>query len=822
MPEGNYRFLFITDKPEDFLITAPQKHAQPPDWRAGLVIARQLKAGLQLLKDQSFDAILLDLNLPDSQGVETFNRLHNQFHDHPVVVISGAADDGLADQVIQKGAQDFLIIERTDDQQIERSLRFAVERHKYQKSLPTFEQRYKAMLEQSGDAISLLSANGTLLYAGPATTRILGYNPEEQVGRSGLDYIHPGDAILYLEGFSQVLKHPLTPIATQFRCRHKAGHWCWIEATATNLLNEPTVQAIVVNYRNIDERKNNEQALSESEERFRAIFEQAPVGVALVDVYTGRFIRVNPKYCDITGYSCSEMLAKRFQDITHPDDLQNDLSNMAQLVAGTTRTFTGEKRYIHKDGTTIWTNLTVSAMWAEGQAPNYNIAIIEGINGRKQAEQALHEREIQYRTVIETSPDGFWMSDRNGILLEVNNTYLQRSGYSRAELIGKPISMLEDHEQPEEVAAHMAKIVRDGNDLFESRHRTKDGQTWLVEVNVAFSSTAGGQFYAFLRDIQRRRRSDNLLRIRQQLSDLALHGSLDELLQRTLDAAEQLTGSGMAFFALTSGDAEGPMTIETWSTNTEKTCVKMSIDRHASTTEAGVWADCLKTRAPVIHNDYPALPEKKGLPPGHIPLVRELVVPILQDGRVTAVVNVGNKPADYTQEDVEIVQTLASLVMDVVERKKVEEALRESEEKFRKAFFTSPDAIIISRLSDGKMVSVNDGFEILSGYVAPEVIGRSSMDINLWVDREDRDQLIRILVEKGMLQNLEARLRRKNGEVRSGLVSAIQIDLNGIAHMLTITHDITERKQDEDGLRKRTEELDLLLEASRELNHTLI
>ena len=142
-----------------------------------------------------------------------------------------------------------------------------------------------------------------------------------------------------------------------------------------------------------------------SEERFRLIFEQAAVGVALTDRQTGRFVKVNQKYCDILGYSVAEMLEKRFQDVTYPDDLQTDLSRTAQLGSGECDSFTWEKRYLHESGAIIWANLTVSTLYAVGEVPRLNIATVEDVTARKHAEAALLEanEELEVRVRLRTA-----------------------------------------------------------------------------------------------------------------------------------------------------------------------------------------------------------------------------------------------------------------------------------------------------------------------------------------------------------------------------------------------------------------------------------
>ena len=133
-------------------------------------------------------------------------------------------------------------------------------------------------------------------------------------------------------------------------------------------------------------RQEAERALRESEGRFRAIFEQAAVGVAQMETASGRFVKANRKFCAIVGLEPNEITATTSMAITHPDDLQAGLGNMAKLRDGLIRQFSMEKRYCRGDGSPVWVNLTVSPMWDDGDAPNYHIAVVEDISDRKIAE----------------------------------------------------------------------------------------------------------------------------------------------------------------------------------------------------------------------------------------------------------------------------------------------------------------------------------------------------------------------------------------------------------------------------------------------------
>ncbi|MGI8549638.1 MAG: PAS domain-containing protein, partial [Dehalococcoidia bacterium] len=170
------------------------------------------------------------------------------------------------------------------------------------------ERRFRALIEHSFDVIALLAIDGTILYASPSAQPMLGYAQGTVVGTSGFSLVHPEDVTVIAQLFSSLLTQPGTSVTSQFRIRRADGAWCWVESVETNLLQEPDVQAVVVNFRDISDRKAARAALEASEERYRCTFEDAGVGIAHVDLES-RWLWVNPESCEIVDYRSDELLS---------------------------------------------------------------------------------------------------------------------------------------------------------------------------------------------------------------------------------------------------------------------------------------------------------------------------------------------------------------------------------------------------------------------------------------------------------------------------------------------------------------------------------
>lgn len=301
-------------------------------------------------------------------------------------------------------------------------------------------------------------------------------------------------------------------------------------------------------------------------------------------------------------------------------------------------------------------------------------------------------------------------------------------------------------------------------------------------------------------------RADELAAVRLLLLEFAAEHSPGELLQRVLDEAEALSGSQVGFYHFVDDD-QVTLSLQAWSTRTlAQPCKPEGQELHYPVDKAGVWVDCLRERAPVIHNDYESLPHKKGLPPGHLPVVRELVVPILRNDKVVAILGVGNKPSDYTENDVRAVTYLADVAWEITRRKSAETALRDSEEELKAIFNHTSTAMAFSEPTSGRILKVNDAWVRLTGVERSAAIGQTGAQLALWADPPARDACLLALERDGHVRELETHLLRK-GERRLLVINADFVELARGRFLLWELRDVTERARLEAERRKLEEQL---------------
>ena len=673
------------------------------------------------------------------------------------------------------------------------------------------------------------------------------------------------------------------------------------------------------------ERKRSEYALMENEYLFRTLLALAPSGIYLCDT-KGRCKYANPCWCEMAGLSLKESLGDGWSKGLHPEDRDYVLLNWQQMVESEGK-WGLEYRFQTPAGKTTWVyGLAVPQRNAMGNIIAY-IGINTDITERKHAEEALRKTQQQLKLIFDTAPALIWQKDRQGRYLQVNNAYCQTVGLSENDIQGKTDYEIFPIEIAEKYVGDDQKILNSGISEFgiEEQHQKPSGKRgWSYTNKMVYCDDEGHPTgtIGFATDITERKKVETdlsaaykNLEILWSVASMA-DADVKAISDHILASITRMSDSQYGFYGFVNED-ESVMTIHTWSGEAMKDCSMVDKPQQFPVCKSGIWAEAIRHRKPLILNDYhAALTGKKGLPEGHVPLTNLLVVPFLVKGRITAVAAVANKINDYGQEDVNQITAFLRSVKTIVERKRAEEALRESEErlstilktamdgfwiadtqgrllevnktycqmsgyseqelltmsisdleviesagstaahiqkiktlgedrfetrhrrkdgrifdvevcvqyrpieggqsvcflrditkrklaedaliesenKFRLTFNFSPDAVNINRLHDGLYVDINEGFTRLTGFTRDDVIGRTSLEVGIWNDSSDRQKLVQGLREHGIYENLEAQFQSKDGKLITALMSARVISLKGVPHIVSITRDITEVK----------------------------
>lgn len=325
-------------------------------------------------------------------------------------------------------------------------------RKKAERILRDSEDRYRRLVELSPNAIAV-HADGVLVYANSAAVKLLGANHRSEiVGRPMLDFVHQDfhdvvknrvrimrsgskEEIPIIE--EKFLKIDGTPIDVE------------VGAMAFTFEGKPAVQVVV---RDITERKQAEEELRDSEERFRKIFEEGPLGMTMIDEHL-RFVKVNETFQKMLGYSEHELIGRSFKDVTHPEHVIVNTAHAQKLISREIPRYRTEKRYITKHGEEIWVTVTSTAIRSGKEQTDYLLSMVEDITNRKHAEEQLRahtkalasakkqiEREkAQDEALLASIGEGIIATDQQGCVVMMNESALESLGIKAEDVIGKPL-----------------------------------------------------------------------------------------------------------------------------------------------------------------------------------------------------------------------------------------------------------------------------------------------------------------------------------------------------------------------------------------------
>jgi PAS domain S-box-containing protein len=448
-------------------------------------------------------------------------------------------------------------LEGTEGRLVVAIIRDVTEREEVRKVLRESEERYRSLVQNTSDIITILDADGTIIYISPAVERLTGYKPEERVGTNAFDSVLPDDREGAAGIFAEILKTPGLHTPMEFRVPHKDGSWRYLEHVVTNLLDDPVVGAVVINSRDITERKRAdaeirrlnedlearvaertiqlESALAELEQRerrllqsewqLRQLFENSADALFVHDEH-GRFVDCNAQACRALGYTREELLELSVADLaTHLISEEERREKKGRTLwerarRGAPGRMVGfeENELRRKDGTTFPVEVGVGALEYKGRRLIF--ASVRDTTERKLAEAALKESEERYRAVVEQAAEGILLVDVDTKrVLETNAAYQDLLGYSTEEALRLSLYELVPYSR-EDMDCYVERVLESGSYVSgQRRHLRKDGSLVDVEVSANVVYYGGREIICMVvRDItERKRAEEDLRRLNEEL-----------------------------------------------------------------------------------------------------------------------------------------------------------------------------------------------------------------------------------------------------------------------------------------------------------------
>lgn len=656
------------------------------------------------------------------------------------------------------------------------------------------EDKFSKAFHTSPDSININRLeDGLYLEVNEGYTNITGYTKEDVEGKTSLEidiWADPEDRARLVE---ELRSHgEVVNLEATFRMKDGSEKIGLMSASIIGIDGEPCILSIT---RDISERKQTELELRESEERYRLLAENSPTGIVLHR--NGNIFYANQAAIKIVGASdANELIGYYFLDFVHPDYKPIAMKRARSVRNQNQPAPSLEEKFLRLDGSSVDVEVTAVPFISQGEITVQ--VIFSDITERKKAEENLRLTQL----AVDRARDAIHWVGKNGKLLYVNDTMCQSLGYTREELLSMSIFDIDPIVTREEWHNFWDRTHELGHYKIETAHKAKGGQLIPVEITVNVISNRDTEIHcAYARDITEHKQTQEIFRLRLSLMEYAAKHSLDELLQKTLDEIEGLTNSSISFFHFVEADRK-TLSLQAWSTRTLKEfCKAEGKGLHYLIEEAGVWADCVREKRPVIHNDYPSLPDRKGLPEGHAQVVRELVVPVTKNERIMAILGVGNKPQDYTGKDAELVSYLADIVWEITERKRAEDALQENEEKFR-SIVENALAGIFTIDNAYHFIYVNEELCKILGYSEEQLL---RMDFREVLSDDSQDVVTERYVRRQRGEEVPSRYEmsivRSDGEIRNVEMSVTVVkDKNRNALSMGQLVDITERKRMEAAL----------------------
>lgn len=445
--EKTYRILIVEDNEGDYVLVS--EYLQQSLANCLLLRNKTLEQAIEELTNSSFDVILLDLTLPDSNGVDSIKQILALAKDAALIVLTGFNDKHFAIESLKLGVEDYLIKDEVSASILRKSISYSIERKKNQIQLANSEKRFRALIENSTDGLSVLSKEGYIIERSPMGKKILGNTDNDTLKLH--DQLHPDDKKDTLLAFKTVAETPGKVHTSEFKIITPENKVKWLENTFHNLLNEPGVNAIVANYRDITERKINEALLKESEEKYRFLYNKNPQAIFIWDPNTYKIIDVNDTSISLYGYNKDEFLKLSMLDIRKQTEFEKIYSLADKFITNQIDSYTNIWEHIKKNGEEMYMEITSQRVFLNNKMAI--LAIGNNVTEKKLLERALENEKIKKQQEITGAVISAQEKERQEIGSELHDNVNQILASSRLYLglvrktLAQPSNYLDETEK---------------------------------------------------------------------------------------------------------------------------------------------------------------------------------------------------------------------------------------------------------------------------------------------------------------------------------------------------------------------------------------
>ncbi len=519
------------------------------------------------------------------------------------------------------------------------------------------------------------------------------------------------------------------------------------------------------------------------EERFRLLFENNPQPMWVYDLESLKFLSVNNAAIIHYGYSLAEFLNMTIKDIRPTKDVPALLANIEKVTSGIDEA--GIWKHKKKDGSLI--DVEIISHTTEFDGKRAEVVLANDVTKRILAESELRASEERFRFIVESAPSILMITDDMGHNIYVSPNCEQITGYSEKDLLGEMKWWVhEDDSARSQLIYEKAFKEHSAGANFEYKASRKNGEVWYASSSWQPIKDKDGQFKGIVFqtiDITDRKMAEEAYHKSHESHSLVLN-NIDEMIYQIEQDEPDLDNGKIIFVSQKVEKILGYEPEDFY--NDFQLLINIMHPKDVKKFREDT-RNIYEEKKPRIR--YYRLRLKASQVYRHI---EDSVTPQIDDkDRMIGFFGVAR---------------------DITDRKMTEEKLRKSEERFRLAFRTSPDAISITTLNKGIYIDINRGFTTITGFTHKEIIGKSSIG-KLWVSVVDRNRMAAALKSHKYIDNLEAKFRMKDGTIKTGLMSARIMDLDGEQCVLSITRDITDLNQIRDALRESEKRYELATSA---------